>query len=179
MSKTCSTWQAAPLARVQAALGRAVDTRVILDDIDTLFWRFRHIRGREVWMVNGPLVERFLPPPGPGVAGRFAWSKTVTDEQFAQGIAQGITYRERFKNHLADLPGNDGLLVMLTMLDIASLLTDGGEKKESYRNRSLQMLSISGLSGFPQISLPLGPAGSNLSQVMLGQKIASPAMPNQ
>ena len=173
--------QTSPLVRVQAALGKATDTNVILDDVDTLFWRFRHIQGREAWMVNGPLIERFCPPLGPGVAERFAWSKTVTDDQFAQGVA----YRERFKKHLADLLGADGVLVMPTMPDIAPLTGDGGEKLESYRNRSLQMLSVSGLSGFPQISLPLGqrlgaplglsllgPAGSDLSLVKLAQQIA-------
>jgi amidase len=176
--------QAGPLARVQAALGAAQDTNVILDDVDTLFWRFRHIQGREAWMVNGPLIERFCPPLGPGVAERFAWSKTVTDEQFAQGT----TYRERFKKHLADLLGSDGVLVMPTVPDIAPLLGDGGENMESYRNRSLQMLSVSGLSGFPQITLPLGerlgaplglsllgPAGSDLSLVKVAQRIVSNA----
>ena len=174
------TAQTKPLARVQAALGNAVDANVILDDIDTLFWRFRHIQGREAWMVNGPLIERYCPPLGPGVAERFAWSKTVTDEQFAQGIA----YRERFKKHLADLLGTDGVLVLPTVPDIAPLLGDGGDKLESYRNRSLQMLSLSGLSGFPQISIPLGqrlgaplglsllgPTGSDLSLVKLAQRI--------
>ena len=172
--------QTSPLECVQAALGKATDTHVILDDVDTLFWRFRHIQGREAWMVNGALIERFCPPLGPGVAERFAWSKTVTDEQFAQGIA----YRERFKKHIADLLGKDGVLVMPTVPDIAPLTGDGGEKLESYRNRSLQMLSVSGLSGFPQISLPLGqrlgvplglsllgPAGSDLSLVKLAQQI--------
>ena len=176
--------QTSPLARVQAALGKALDTNVILDDVDTLFWRFRYIQGREAWMVNGALIERFCPPLGPGVAERFAWSKTVTDEQFSQGIA----YRERFKKHLADLLGADGVLVLPTTPDISPLLGDGGEKMESYRNRSLQMLSISGLSGFPQISLPLGqrlgvplglsllgPAGSDLSLVKLAQQIAEQA----
>ena len=176
--------QTSPLVRVQAALGKATDTNVILDDVDTLFWRFRHIQGREAWMVNGPLIERFCPPLGPGVAERFAWSKTVTDDQFAQGVA----YRERFKKHLADLLGADGVLVMPTMPDIAPLTGDGGEKLESYRNRSLQMLSVSGLGGFPQISLPLGqrlgaplglsllgPAGSDLSLVKLAQQIAEQA----
>ena len=174
--------QAAPLAQVQAALGAAHDTNVILDDVDTMFWRFRHIQGREAWMVDGPLIERFCPPLGPGIAERFAWSKTVTDAQFAQGMQ----YRERFKKHLTDLLGNDGVLVMPTVPDIAPLTGDGGEKMESYRNRSLQMLSVSGLSGFPQISMPLGkrngaplglsllgPAGSDLALVKLAQKIAS------
>ncbi len=180
--------QAGPMARVQAALGLAQDTNVILDDVDTLFWRFRHIQGREAWIVDGPLIERFCPPLGPGIAERFAWSKTVTQEQFAQGTA----YRERFKTHLTDLLGEGGVLVMPTTPDIAPLLGDGGEKMESFRNRSLQMLSVSGLSGFPQISLPLGeregaplgislvgPAGSDLSLVKLAQKIASFMMADQ
>ena len=176
--------QAGPMARVQAALGAAQDTQVILDDADTLFWRFRHIQGREAWAVNGPMIERFCPPLGPGVAERFAWSKTVTDEQFAEGMA----YRARFTRHLTELLGTHGVLVLPTMPDISPLISDGGEKMESYRNRSLQMLSISGLSGFPQISLPLGqrlgaplglsllgPRGSDASLVKLAQQIAAQA----
>lgn len=179
--------QAAPLARVQAALSQAdgiADTHVILDDVDTLFWRFRYIQGREAWMVNGPLIERFCPPLGQGVADRFAWSKTVSDEQFSQAV----TYRERFVKHLARLLGNDGVLVMPTVADIAPLKTDSGEKMENYRNRSVQMLAISGLSGFPQISVPLGqrlgaplglsllgPSGSDASLVKLAQQIAAHA----
>ena len=133
-------------------------------------------------MVNGPLIERFCPPLGPGIAERFAWSKTVTDEQLATASA----YRERFKKHLADLLGADCVLVMPTVADIAPLITDGGDKLESYRNRSIQMLCLAGLSGFPQISLPLGqrlgaplglsllgPAGSDMALVRLAERIAN------
>ena len=126
----------------------------------------------------------FCPPLGPGVAERFAWSKTVTDAQFAQATV----YRERFKKHLADLLGADGVLVMPTVPDVAPLCGEGGDAMESYRNRSIQMLCLAGLSGFPQISLPLGqrlgaplglsllgPAGSDLSLVKLAQQIAAQA----
>ena len=173
--------QAAPLAQVEAALGKAQPTSVVLDDIDTMYWNFRYIQGREAWMVNGPLIERFCPPLGPGVAERFDWSSKVTDEQ----LATATVYRERFKKHLANLLGSDGVLVLPTAPDIAPLTTDGGEKMESYRNRSIQMLCIAGLSGFPQISLPLGqrlgaplglsilgPAGSDASLVKLAQRIS-------
>ncbi len=174
--------QSAPLAHVQAVLGSPQNTHIVLDNIDTLFWGFRFIQGREAWQVNGAMIERFCPPLGPGVAERFAWSKTVTDEQHATATA----YRERFKKHLADLLGTDGVLVMPTTPDVSPLLGDGGEQLESYRNRSLQMLAISGLSGFPQITLPLGqrngaplglsllgPAGSDASLIKLAQLIAN------
>lgn len=171
---------AEPLARVENALGNAQTTSAVLDGIDTMYWHFRYIQGREAWMVNGPLIERFCPPLGPGVAERFDWSRQVTDAQFAKAVV----YRERFKKHLTDLLGADGVLVMPTVPDIAPLTTDGGEKMESYRNRSIQLLCIAGLSGFPQISMPLGqrlgaplglsllgPAGSDASLVKLAKRI--------
>jgi amidase len=174
--------QTAPLARVETALGKAQATTVVLDDMDTVYWNFRYIQGREAWMVNGPLIQRFCPPLGPGVAERFDWSRQVTDEQ----LACATIYRERFKKHLAELLGTDGVLVLPTVPDIAPLTTDGGEQLESYRNRSIQMLCIAGLSGFPQISMPLGqrlgaplglsllgPAGSDASLVRLAQRIAN------
>ena len=174
--------QTAPLARVEAALGKAKTTTVVLDDIDTMYWRFRYIQGREAWMVNGPLIERFCPPLGPGIAERFDWSRQVSDEQFASATV----YRERFKKHLSDLLGTDGVLVLPTVPDIAPLCGETGDALENYRNRSIQMLCIAGLSGFPQISMPLGqrlgaplglsllgPRGSDASLVNLAQRIAN------
>jgi Asp-tRNA(Asn)/Glu-tRNA(Gln) amidotransferase A subunit family amidase len=95
---------------------------------------------------TSPVVQQLL-----DAGARFV-GKTVTDEQFAAATV----YSERFKKHLADLLGTDGVLVLPTVADIAPLTTDGGEKMESYRNRSIQMLCLAGLSGFPQISMPLG-----------------------
>ena len=86
--------QGAPLARVEAALSTSQTTAFVLDDIYTVYWRFCYIQGREAWLVNGPLIERFCPPLGPGVAERFEWSRKVTDTQFASATV----YRERFKN---------------------------------------------------------------------------------
>ncbi len=178
------TAQTASLARVEAALGKLQPASVVLDDMDTMYWHFRYIQGREAWMVNGPLIERFCPPLGPGVAERFDWSSKVTDEQFASATV----YRERFKKHLAQLLGTDGVLVLPTVPDIAPLCGETGDAMESYRNRSIQMLCIAGLSGFPQISMPLGqrlgaplglsllgPHGSDVSLVQLAQRIIDAA----
>ena len=178
------TAQIAPLARVEAVLGKAHDMNVVLDNIDTMYWHFRHIQGREAWQVNGPLIERFCPPLGPGVAERFEWSRQVTDAQFAVATV----YRERFKKHLAGLLGTNGVLVFPTVPDIAPLCGETGNAMESYRNRSIQMLCMAGLSGFPQISMPssqrlsaplglslLGPSGSDASLVELAQLIVNAA----
>ncbi|MEP7102827.1 MAG: amidase [Burkholderiales bacterium] len=177
--------QIGPLAMVEATLGKSVAMQVVPDDdVDAMYWRFRYLQGREAWLTDGPLIERFKPPLGPGVAERFAWSKNVSDEEFVSGTA----YRERFRAHLGRLLGDDGVLVLPTLPDIAPLITDDGTTLESYRNRSIQLLCLAGLSGFPQISLPLGerlgaplglsllgPAGSDRSLVRLAERIAAQA----
>ncbi len=170
------------LARVEAALGKAIQTQVFIDEPEHLAMCFRHLMGYEAWRVYGPFIERFCPPLGPGIAQRFAMSQAVTQEQYA---AAGM-YREQFKKHLAGLLGTDGVMVIPTAADIAPLTSDSVEVTDDYRNRSVKMLCLAGLSGFPQISLPLGqrlgaplgvsllgPAGSDMRLVQLAQEIAN------
>jgi amidase len=167
---------------VEAALGPAAETSVTLDSIDAMYWNFRYIQGREAWLTDGPLIERFALPLGPGVAERFAWSRSVTDAQ----VGAARRFRAAFRDHLGALLGSDGVLVMPTMPDIAPLRSDPESGLESYRNQAIGMLCVAGLSGFPQISMPLaqrdgaplglsllGPAGSDRALVGLAQRIGS------
>jgi len=168
------------LARVEALMGAATPTQIVLDSWDAMYWNFRYVQGHEAWLTDGPLIERHAPPLGPGVAERFAWSRDVTDAQ----IAQGRAFRARFRAHLGEVLGRDGVLVMPTMPDIAPLRSEGEAGLEVYRNRATTMLCSAGLSGFPQISLPLatrigaplglsllGPAGSDRSLIALAERL--------
>ena len=169
------------LVRIEAVLGKATPTQVFMDEPEHLTMCFRHLMGHEAWKVYGEFIERYCPPLGPGVAQRFDMSKAVTIEQYA---AAGML-RERFKKHLADLLGTNGVMVIPTAADIAPLKSDSVEMMDDYRNRSIKMLCLAGLSGFPQISMPLGqrlgaplgisllgPAGSDMQLVRLAQQIA-------
>ena len=172
--------QRAPRARVEAVLGAAAPVDGVLDGFDAMYWSFRYIQGREAWRSDGALIERFAPPLGPGVKQRFAWSREVTDAQ----VAEATAFRARFRAHLAALLGDDGVLLMPTMPDVAPLVAAGEAALEDYRNQAIRMLCIAGLAGFPQLSLPLGsrlgaplgisllgPAGSDRSLVRLAEKI--------
>lgn len=174
-------WNSA-LAQVQAVLGTPGDTTVVLESFESMYWNFRYIQGREAWMTDGAFITRYAPVLGPGVKERFAWSSQVTDAQFAQGQ----DFRARFRAQLRTLLGDDGVLVMPSMPDIAPLRTADEGSLEDYRNQATQMLCIAGLSGFPQISLPLagrdgaplglsllGPQGSDRSLIALAEKLAA------
>jgi amidase len=169
------------LRRVEAVLGEARSCAAVLESFDAMYWSFRHLQGREAWTVDGPFIERFAPPLGPGVAERFAWSKQVTDAQ----VHSAAAFRQRYGRHLADLLAGDGVLVMPTMPDVAPLLAADEGELEEYRNAAIRMLCLSGLSGLPQVTLPLasrlgaplgisllGPAGCDRSLVALAEAIA-------
>ncbi|MGN8084241.1 amidase [Variovorax sp. 22077] len=168
--------------RVQGVLGPAKGIEVVLESFDAMYWNFRYLQSREAWLTDGPLIERYAPPLGPGVAERFAWSREVTDAQ----VSAAHVFRTAFRAQLASLLGNDGVLLMPTMPDIAPLRSDSEAALEDYRNRAIRMLCIAGLAGFPQLSMPLawregaplgisllGPAGSDRSLIALAQRIAN------
>ncbi len=174
---------AKPMAeQVQAVLGTARPVAVVRDSFDAMYWHFRHLQGRESWMTDGPLIERFAPPLGPGVAERFAWSRQVTDAQ----VAAASAFRAAYAQQIDDLLGHDGVLLMPTMPDVAPLRTAPDSALEDYRNSAIRMLCIAGLSRTPQLSLPLlqrngapmglsllGPRGSDLSLIALAQRLAA------
>ena len=169
--------------KVQTVLGEATPvTQIALDDWDAMYWNFRYIQGREAWLTNGPMIERYAPPLGPGVAERFAWSRNVTDGE----VATAREFRGKFGMQLATFLGSDGVLLMPTMPDIAPLRTATDGSLEDYRNKAIRLLCVAGLSGFPQLSMPLaqregaplglsllGPAGSDRSLIGLAEKIAA------
>jgi amidase len=166
--------------QVQTALGRATNCTVALESFGAMYWNFRYIQGYESWQTDGPFITQHAVPLGPGVAERFAWSKNVTRAQHNEAWA----FRRRFTAHLEQLLGSDGVLLMPTMPDIAPLLTAEESELQRYRDAAIQMLCIAGLSGFPQISLPmasrlgaplgislLGPQGSDRALVSLAKRV--------
>jgi amidase len=168
--------------RVQAVLGRASPVNVVLDSFDARYWHFRYIQGFEAWQTDGPLIERYAPPLGPGVAERFAFSRGVTDAQ----VTAASAFRERFTAHLDALLGSDGVLLLPTMPDIAPLKADPESALEDYRNRAIRLLCVAGLAGLPQLSLPLagrdgapmglsllGPRGSDRALVAMAERLVA------
>jgi len=168
--------------RVQSLLGKASPVEVALESWDAMYWTFRYVQGRESWLTDGPLIERYAPPLGPGVAERFAWSRDVTDAQ----VNAARAFRIAFRTQLAELLGTDGVLLMPTMPDTAPRRDAADSSLEDYRNRAIRMLCVAGLSGFPQLSMPLaqregaplgisllGPAGADRSLIAIAERMAA------
>jgi amidase len=172
----------APLVpAIEAELGAADLVEAAPNGFDPLFWAFRRIQGRQAWETDGAMIARFDPPLGLGVAERFAFGRDVTDEEVAESELCRAGFTERFTRLL----GRDGVMLLPTMPDVAPLIDMAGPALDEYRNKALRLLCLSGLSGLPQVSMPLagrlgaplglsliGPAGSDRSLVHLAARLA-------
>jgi amidase len=170
----------AVVARIDRMVSPVEEVTAAAPDFDALYWAFRYIQGVESWVSHAEFVESMRPALGPGIGERLWFGRDVTKAQIKEAQAT----RKAFRAHFARLLGADGVLLLPTVPGPAPLLASSDKDLESNRAQSLRMLCMSGLSGFPQVSLPvgwldgapfglsvIGPAGSDLSLVRLGSRL--------
>ncbi|WP_274627847.1 amidase family protein [Arvimicrobium flavum] len=169
------------LAAIAAdVLGPARDAAPPPQSIDELYWCMRKLQAREAWEAHGDWIGRPGRQMGEATRARFLFGKTVTDQE----VAEETTRREAFTRWLADLLSDDGVLVLPTAPCVAPPSDGSAEVFSNFREQAIRLLCWSGLSGFPQISLPLGsvhgapfglsllgPAGSDMTLIRLGRRI--------
>lgn len=164
----------------EGALGPVAAATPLTLSSDELYWCFRRIQGFEAWQVHGEWISSGDRGLGPGVKERFAFGATVD----AKGYEAETAVRHALREELAALLGRDGFLVLPTVPGAAPMANGTHDELLAYREGALRLLCLSGLSGFPQITLPigkvdgapfglslLGPAGSDLQLVALGRRV--------
>ncbi len=129
--------------------------RIAPDGLDVWREAFRVIQSREIWSVYGDFVERVKPKFGPGVAERFAAAAKVTEDE----AAQARVVQERARDRVRSIAQPGTVLVLPTCPAIAPLTDAPNDVHEAFRVRVMRMTCIAGLSGLPQISLPIGTLG--------------------
>ncbi|MBO6784037.1 MAG: amidase, partial [Alphaproteobacteria bacterium] len=107
--------------------------------------------GYEAWRNHGAWIEETNPAFGPGVDGRFAAVSGITKTEFSEASAKRAEIRAQVH----------GLLDARTVLCVPSaagappLKGLDPDLLEDFRNRTLNICCIAGLSGLPQVSMPL------------------------
>ncbi|TIM43031.1 amidase [Mesorhizobium sp.] len=152
---------------VASVLGVPRTVAPLSHSTDDLYWCFRKLQGYEAWQNHGAWIaggDRML---GPGVKERFEHGAAI-DAATAQFQTER---RVSFRLELADLLGEDGVLVLPTAPGAAPLKAASFDDLQTCRERALRLLCLSGLSGFPQITLPLGLVdGAPFGLSLLGPK---------
>lgn len=154
------------IARMMALVGEAHHTQVSAEGLQQWLQVFRVLQGREVWTEHGAWIGEARPQLGPGIRQRIEWASTVSADEAESAAAQ----REAIVRRVDALLGDNALLVLPTVSDIAPLRAAPPTSTEDFRARALTLLCIAGLAGLPQLSLPL----AKLNGCPLGISIIGP-----
>ncbi len=142
----------AAVTTVEAAMGKAEHVCVSPDGLSDWFEVFRMLQGAEVWATLGGWVTEIKPTLGPGIKERFAHAATITPRQ----VAAASVRRRAITAHVESLLGPDGVICLPTSPRAAPPRNAPPDQIEvEYRNQAMRLLCIAGLSGLPQISLPI------------------------
>ena len=119
--------------------------------LDKLMLAFRAIQAREIWAVHGDWIGATKPRFGEEIQERFDWVQIITEAEAAEASRLRAAFTEDLEALLQ--PGN--LLVLPTAPGIAPLANAHPQDLRVHRNRVLALTCIAGLSGLPQVTLPL------------------------
>ena len=152
-------------------------------EIDPVYWQtgatFRTLQGAEIWQTHGAWITQNDPDFAPDIASRFEWTKTISADDVSNAKAQQAKFRawldEQLEGAVLVLPTTPGRSPLLTMQD---------NELAEYRNQLLELTTIAGLCGLPQLHLPvcsidgapcglslIGPRGSDLSLLALAKDL--------
>lgn len=115
-------------------------------------WRgvFRNVQGYEAWYNHGRWIEKDNPKFGPGVDERFAAVAKISKED--SDIASAA--RARIRTQVRSLLDAQTVLCVPSAAGAAPLKNTKPATLEDFRNRTMNICCIAGLSGLPQINLP-------------------------
>ena len=148
--------------------------------MDELYWCLRKLQAYEAWQNHGAWIMAEGRRISTGTKERFEFGATV-DRNTAH--AEEVR-RIAFRAELLEMLGKDGFLVLPTVPGAAPLKSAPHQEMQDYRERALRLMCLSSLSGFPQITLPigevhgapfgislLGPPNSDIALIRLGRRI--------
>lgn len=171
-------------AKVQNVLGAPSSIEGFIKPVNEWYWTMRYLQAYEAWHEHRDWIINSKPDLGPGVKDRFEFGKDITDEDYAAHSVK----RDAMRAELGEILGRDGVLIMPTVPSAAPLRDAPHDSLQEFREKALELLCVSGLCGFPQITLPLakvhgapmgislmGPAGSDRRLIELAVKILSTA----
>ena len=139
---------------------------IAVEGLDRWFAAFRHLQGLEIWANHSAWVTENNPAFGPGVKERFAAAATLTDADRAEHQPMRDIARARLDQLFG---GGDAIIVMPTA-PLSPKRDASNSEIEDFRARTMGLTCPAGLSGCPQISLPLAEAGAPLGISLLGPR---------
>ena len=138
--------------RIQKILGKAVPTHVYDRPVAAVYEAFRFIQAHEIYAIHGPWIESRRPVLGAPIAERFAFARTVADDQ----VAASRAVRDSFALHLRMLLADGVAMIAPVVHGPAPRLDDSPAALNAYRHAAMAFLCPAGMAGLPQLVTPAG-----------------------
>jgi len=141
-------------------------------------WRKTYVAtgAYEGWQIHGEWISSHTPNFAPPIAARWEAASRVTAEQARLATLR----RQEIQERVHALLGQDAVAILPSAASVAPLREADGAEIEDIRMRTMRISCIAGLSGLPQVSIPLrdrdglpigvsllGPVGSDLALIRL------------
>ncbi len=140
------------IARVEKHFSATEGVIVSDTGLDSWMECFRTIQAAEIWQSLGPWIESEKPQFGPGIDERIDWARQVTERQ----VADARQRRKVIVDHLRRLLRPGDVLCLPTSPRVApKTVTPVSAVEVTFRYQAICLLSIAGLGGMPEISMPL------------------------
>ncbi|ABM04158.1 Amidase [Psychromonas ingrahamii 37] len=125
---------------------------------------FRTVQGYEIIAKHREWLAEFGHSLEPSIYQRVEWSRTISAEQYTQAKKRQTDFRLQLTVLLQQ---QGGLWLVPTTPSGPPSLSLAGDQLAKYRSNLMGLTSIAGLSGFPQLHLPIkgleeGPCGISL-----------------
>lgn len=127
-----------------------------LDDLYDWSQTFRLLQGEEIWQTHGKWVAEANPVFGPDIADRFKWASTIQRDEAWQ---QAKLKKQQVHDTLQQLLGDHAAIAIPTTAGPAPEKGRDLALVEETRTRTMQLSCIAGLSGLPQVTMPVGDVG--------------------
>ncbi|MEP4889771.1 MAG: amidase [Aliiglaciecola sp.] len=165
-------------------VGVSKSQTISAEDVEKAANAFRVLQGREIWQTHGEWITNSQPTFADDIQQRFEWCETLTkdDELFA------IEQQQTLQNKVSALLTQGQYLLLPTTPGPAPRIDTSASEIAEYRKKLMQFTCIAGLTGCPQLHMPLfkqhntayglsilGPKNSDLSLLRLGQKLMGTA----
>ncbi len=161
--------QSAHIQQWLETIGDSVSQHTLTLDTEQLALSdtFRTLQGYDIWQEHGAWITEHDPVFAPDVLSRFVWCAEITDDQHQQALAQQKVTQAK----VATLFSSCDVLVIPTTPGRSPLVSTRPDELNEYRNTLMSFTAIAGLTGLPQLHLPLfhidgAPCGVSL----IGQK---------
>ena len=146
--------------------------RLEKDGLDRWFDAFKHLQSAEIWATHKEWIQEHQPEFGPGVKERFEFASSLTHLD----VTQHQPVREIVRQRMDDLLRDGDAIIIMPTAPVSLTRNASTQEINDFRARAMGLTCPAGLSGCPQISLPLAASSGPVGISILGPRGSDEAL---